>query len=444
MKTGTYAKHALFAAATLALTGIMQPPPLRAADHGDSPTVGGDQGCDLGDLYAFLDPNDNDQVVLIATLRGFIVPAEAGNFGNFDPAMRLRFNIENTGDAKPDIFIDVTFTKRSVVAPATSPSQTAKIAFSGKVPSTFAGVKGRFEAAVSQPNLDPTPPAQNVVSLSNAKNPMPGVQFFAGVVDDPFFFDIVGFNRFVGSVFAGTPDPTELDRARDSFAGYNIMGVALKMPASLLKSTKPGAPTIIGFSNSAGRKTEHSSKGEKVGSGAYSQVDRQGVPGINVVFIPYNRKNAYNGGTTIDDSKGKFTPDIAGTLTRLGTNSANIAILAGVAGIPLTVNPPAAQRTTGDYLRMETNRMLKPNPSLDALASPSDEGGGSDTTNGFPNGRRLRDDVIDTVLNLVTNGVVTTGDGVDASEFVNQDVFPFLPLPHQPLDNPETDDNTRN
>ncbi len=443
MKTGKYAKRALFAAATLALTGIIQPPALRAADHGDSPTVGSDQGCDLADLYAFLDPNDNDQVVLIATLRGFIVPSEAGNFGNFDPAMRLRFNIENTGDATPDMFIDVTFSKRLVAEGEASPSQTAKIAFSGKVPSAFAGVKGRFEAAVSQPNLAAmAPPRTTPDDLASMKNPTPGIKFFAGVADDPFFFDIVGFNRFVSSVLAGTPDTTHLARARDSFAGYNVMGVALRIPVGLLRSTKANAGTKIGVNTTAGRKTEHSSKGEKVGVGAYSQVDRQGVPGINVVFIPYNRKNAYNGATTIDDSKGKFTADIAKTLTDLGTDATNIGILAGVAGIPLTPNPPKADRTTGDYLRLETDKALMPNPAMGGETA----GGGFDATNGFPlNGRRLRDDVIDTVLFYVLNQpAINPGDGVNASEELNLNVFPFLPLPHQPFANGVLDDKTRN
>src|SRR4051794_28997010 len=94
-------------AATLA-----SPHPMRAADHGDAPSVASDQGSDLADVYAFLDPNNNDRVILVGTLRGFIVPGEASNFGLFDPNARFTFNIENTGDYKPDMFIDVQFTKR--------------------------------------------------------------------------------------------------------------------------------------------------------------------------------------------------------------------------------------------------------------------------------------------------------------------------------------------
>ena len=443
MKIITTTKRALLAAATLALTGMIQPPILRAADHGDGPTVASDQGCDLADLYAFLDPGDNSQVVLICTLRGFIVPSEAGNFANFDPAVRLRFNIENTGDAKPDIFIDVNFSKREIITGATAPSQKATVAFSGKVPSTLAGAKGRFLADVTQPTLANTAPTPAGVSLGNLKNPTPGISFFAGEVDDPFFFDIVGFNRFTKSVvahFATTMNPpaidfTTLDRARDSFAGYNVMSVALRMPASILKSTKEGALTKIGVSASSGRKTEHTVKGAKVGSGAYAQVDREGIPGANVVFIGYNRKNEYNGSTTLDDANGKFTPDIAATLTSLGTDSAHIGILAGVAGIPLTAKPTAAQRGTGDFLRLQLDPMVIGN---------SGNGGGDNAGAGFPNGRRLKDDVIDTVLFLVTNEALTTGDKVGASDVAPQNAFPFVATPQQPRVNGTVEDNTRN
>src|SRR3954451_14324105 len=90
--------------------------PVRAADHGDAPNVAGDQAADLGDTYAFLDPNDNRQVVFIMTFRGFIVPGEAVNFVTFDPNVLYRFDIENTGDAKSDLAIDVTFSPRTAAA----------------------------------------------------------------------------------------------------------------------------------------------------------------------------------------------------------------------------------------------------------------------------------------------------------------------------------------
>src|SRR6266567_4730832 len=95
--------------AVSALTGRLS----RAADHGDAPNVAGDQGADLADVYFFLDPNDNSKLILITTVRGFIVPGEAVNFAIFDPSVQFRLEIENTGDAKPDEFFEISFSPRS-------------------------------------------------------------------------------------------------------------------------------------------------------------------------------------------------------------------------------------------------------------------------------------------------------------------------------------------
>src|SRR5262245_46867227 len=83
-----------------------------AADHGDGPGVGVDRSADTNDAYFFLDPNDNSRVVMILTVNGFIVPAEAVNFGVFDHNLRYRFEIEADGNATPDGFIDVTFSEK--------------------------------------------------------------------------------------------------------------------------------------------------------------------------------------------------------------------------------------------------------------------------------------------------------------------------------------------
>ena len=65
--------------------GLAATQAVRASDHGDAPNVDNDSGADIADLYAFLDPNDNTQVVMLGTVHGFIVPGEAGGFAKFDP-----------------------------------------------------------------------------------------------------------------------------------------------------------------------------------------------------------------------------------------------------------------------------------------------------------------------------------------------------------------------
>ncbi|HEY6070045.1 MAG TPA: DUF4331 family protein, partial [Chthoniobacterales bacterium] len=206
-------------------------PILRAADHGDGPAVANDASADLNDLYLFLDPNDNSRVVLEMTMRGFIVPGEAVNFGIFDPKLVYRFLIEGTGDAVPDAQIDVTFTPRTTTAAA----QMATIRMDRGSTKVF-----EFNAPATNPTLNPTPPAQVVTTDSTS-----GVSFFAGEVDDPFFFDIPAFSRFVAAVRSGAPNPAAaFIRGRDSFAGYNTMSIALSIPKALL----PSAKNVIGVS----------------------------------------------------------------------------------------------------------------------------------------------------------------------------------------------------
>ena len=388
---------------------------VRAADHGDAPNLAADQGADLGDVYFFLDPNDNTKAVLIMTVHGFIAPGEAVNFAIFDEKIRYRFGLENTGDAKVDSFIDVTFSARSAdPGPAGKEilqiprAQTAAI----KLPNG-----NTFNAPVLNPSLAATPPAQTVTT-----DPASGVSFFAGEVDDPFFFDIPGFSRFIASVRNGSPDPTQLTRGRDTFAGYNILAIALRVPVSLIK----GPGNVIGLEAMTQRATQFVKKGKGKGRGKikkigpFGTIDRMGNPAVNVALIPFNRKNEYNGATPLDDAAGRFANDIIATLTALGTNSTNIGILASVAV------------THGDFVH------------LDVSIANTGTGGGTNSTAAFPNGRRLQDDVIDTLLNIITNGAITTGDNVDANDLAFTDTFPFLAQSQQPFAPGTLDDNTRN
>ena len=190
----------------------------RAADHGDAPTAGADRSTDIADVYTFLDPNDNSRLVIIFNVGGFIVPGDAANFGFFDPALRYRLELETTGDAIPDMSIQYTF------EPRTGSANTPQMA-------TIDLPKGRrFHAPTTASTTGATPNPQVITT-----DPVTGAKFFAGLVDDPLFFDIPAFSAFVSSVRSGAPNPTLLQRGRDSFAGYNVTSIAISLPISLLK-----------------------------------------------------------------------------------------------------------------------------------------------------------------------------------------------------------------
>jgi len=375
-----------------------------AADHAEASLVAGFPGGDIADVYAFMDPNDNSKVILAMDVEGFIVPSEMVNLGFFSPEIMFEFQIENTGDAVPDKFIDVVFTPQT----SRTQPQTATVTFS---------TGQTFTAPTTVPSLNPTAPAFNVTT-----NAATGVSFFAGMTDDPFFFDIVGFNRFVASVTSGSPDPTKLQRGRDSFAGYSIHMIALSVPATMLKGS---AGNVIGINGVTfkQKKAVLPGDGTTFGAGKFVQFDRMATPAINTVLIPYPRKNEYNASTPADDAAGKFANDIVATLTSLGTSMPNINTLASIAV------------TKGDFLRLDTSIA---NTTLGVGEKVTMPG-----FTGFPNGRRPGDDVIDTIIYFVTNQGITTGDHVDANDVPFGSAFPFFAPPHQPLDS-GTDDGTRN
>jgi len=388
------------ACAAFLLFALSLSAPIFAADHGESPNNAYDRATDIADVYFFVDPGDSSKVVLLFTITGFIVPGENVNFGLFDPNVRYSLRFENSGDARPDAFIDVMFGPRRPPEP-----QMATINFPDG---------STLRAPVTNPsNTAPQSPTP-VITSDNAT----GVSFFAGETDDPFFFDIPGFGRFIGSILGGRPDPSVLQRGRDTFAGYNILSIAIRVPISMLRGS---SGNIIGV-NGATERRQHQSilpGGIIEGRGRWVQQDRAGIPAVNVALIPFARKNAYNSATMIDDANLMFANDIIGTLRALGTNEPTINALANLAVL------------RGDYSRLNTSI---PNVG---------PGGGNNAAAGFPNGRRPQDDVIDTILTLVANGT-RIGDSVDRNEVTFRDEFPFLAPSHQPLPPGTIDDRTRN
>src|SRR5258706_5273437 len=381
-----------------------------AADHAESTSVAGDPGADIGDVFAFLDPNDNSKVVLALDVEGFVVPSELANLSFFSPDVLYRFEIENTGDAIADQTIDITFSPQT----SRGQPQTATV----RLPRTKGGKYiNFFTAHTTLQTLNPAAHPFTVTTDSRS-----GASFFAGLTDDPFYFDIVGFNRFVGSVLGGSPDPTRLQRARDSFAGYNIHMIAVEVPAALLRGSNGNIVGINGVTMRQ-RSSTRQNTGEVINSGDYVQVDRMATPAVNTALIPFPRKNEYNASTPQDDANGRFAGDIVGTLTALGTNGTNIGILASVAV------------ANGDYLRLNLGTA---NTSLGFGERATTPG-----YTGFPNGRRPGDDTVDVLLYFISNQGLTMGDNGNSNDVPLGGVFPFFAPPNQPLENPAVD-NTQN
>ncbi len=391
---------------SLCLAAQTIPPTLTSAsDHIDSPIITHDRSSDLADTFAFLDPNDNSKVVLIMSTQGFVVSGEHFGMAIFDHNIRYRFEIENTGDAKPDQFIDVLYSPGlGRVTP-----QTATI----ELPN---GRKFTAQTTVSDQEYK----APEFVITNNSEN---NAAFYAGVADDPFFLDDTGANRFVASSIMnpGRPNKSLLSErgGRDTYAGFNTMITAVSVPASMLK----GRGGVIGINAvTQRRERQRIGKNNRVeGDGDWVTVDRDGGPLVNNGLIPPPRKDEYNAASTEDDAKGKFKDDLVKSLKGLGTDDAHIAMLA------------KAAVTTGDILR------------LDLSIPNKGSGGGNNKDGGFGKmgGRRLQDDVVDGVFTIINNGK-PLGDKVDRNEVPFLDKFPFVAKPHQPFPpGSGADDRTR-
>lgn len=382
---------------------------VRAADHGDAPAASNDLGADINDVYFFLDPNDNSRVIILLTVHGFIASGENANFGVFDPAIRYRLNLELTGDATPDAFIDMRFSRRLATNAMPQP-QTATVRITG-----LGGPAANytFMAPATNPSLAAVAPETVVTTDATT-----GIQFFAGLHDDPFFFDIPAFSRFFASVRAGTPNPAVFQRGRDTFAGYNTLSIGFSIPATLLRARGNNSAGVFAATQRQSPQIYNTRTGQLQGFGRWVNIDRMGNPAVNVVLVPFNFKDEFNSGTPVEDANLRFLGPIASTLGLLGTDQTSVNILRSIA------------IDRGEILR------------LDLTLGNSGPGGGNNAGVGFPNGRRVQDDVVD-ILNFLLNNRNPLPDNANGNDLPFRNSFPFLALPQQPRDS-GVDDNTRN
>ncbi len=204
----------LVAAAGLGVTRF-----ITASDHKDSMLLAGDPAADIADIYTFRSPTNPANVVLAMTVSGFIPPSEASTTF-FDPNVLYQWKIDNDGDAVEDLVIQafVTGTGGHQVMHFRGPAKASEIGSTTRV------IEGPETATVAVSNT-PTP----IVATRN------GMTVFAGVRDDPFFFDLVQFKKIIAGQASAFRNP-----GVDTFAGTNVLAIVVELPSSMLGGTKLG------------------------------------------------------------------------------------------------------------------------------------------------------------------------------------------------------------
>lgn len=351
------------AAAGLAIAALPSTVTL-AADHREAPLIRQDLAADIADLYAFRSPSDPSRIVLAMTVNGFSAPSENTTF-TFAPDVRYSFRIDSTGDAVEDTRIDVTFADDGAGGQTYNYTVGSSIAVVGQ--------------AVTAPTLEPAPNAPIVNAGPE------GIVSFAGQRDDPFFFDVVGFNRFLAGTggFDGS----------DGFAGFNVSAIVFELPVRLVD----GGSDALQIWATTERRTATIRRSDagvlEFALGPLQQIERMGNPAVNTALVPAAKKDLYNIAVPANDAA-DFAGDLVASLESLGTNAKNIGILASVA-VP-------------DTLKFDAT-----------------------TASAFPNGRAPADDVVDTLLFFIFNQTPVP-DGADANDVPFLPSFPYLAPPHQP------------
>jgi hypothetical protein len=426
---------------------------VQASSHREAPLISSDPLADNTDVYAFVSPNAPDKVTLIANFIPFEAPYGGPNFFKFDDNVLYEIMVDNDGDAVEDVTFQFKF-RTDVRNPNTFLYNTGPItsldATTFNVRQFYSvtrieGPRRRGRGTVLATDL-PTPPVNvgfrstpNYEALAAAAvRPLPnGAQVFAGQRDDPFFVDLNVFD-----LLAVPPADT---RNFDGLAGFNVHTIAVEVPISTVTANgaRPSSGSdpnaVIGVWSTASRPSVTSRGGGQERHNAnYVQVSRLGHPLVNEVVIPRGVKDTFNALEPTGDSAAlSFVtdPEVPKLLSALFNIQSpptprNDLVTIFLRGIPNVNQKPNG--TPSEMLRL--NVAIPPTPNPNPLGVIGGDAGG------FPNGRRLVDDVVDISLRAMAGATPLTpsfnnginaqlGDGVAGNDKPFLTSFPFVATP---------------
>jgi uncharacterized protein DUF4331 len=379
-----------------------------ASSHREAPLISEDPSADNTDLYAFRSPDRPSTVTIVSNWIPAEDPAAGPNYYTFSPNAKYKINIDRTGDARPDIVYEFRF------------GRTAGAAFLGNTVQSWSMWRNRklFARGKTPPNsIGPrsTPNYRSLVEKSIVTKD--GIQIFAGQRDDAFYadigsiFDLVAFRKGTGNAGGG----------KDFFAGYAVHAIALQIPIAELNAKS----STIGVWASTER--PNVTVGGKLRRG-WTQVSRLGNPLVNEVVVPTPSKDVWNRSAPVNDKQYAgpvLTPLLAKLMNQLykvnapETNRDDLVAVFGTGVKGLNYTGP----TVADMLRLNYSIPVTPESKVSRMGVIGGDNGG------FPNGRRLGDDVIDiaeqVMAGFLKGNKVALGDGVNAGDVPALDSFPY-------------------
>jgi hypothetical protein len=462
------ASVAALAAGALAVSGVS------GSSHREAPGILVDPTADNADVYAFTAPDAPDKLTVVANWIPLEDPAGGPYFGKLDPKARYYVKIDNTGDGREDVAYRWQFKQRFrnpnsflYAAPTVDSVDDPDINFVQTYDlyrETYR--RGRQtgerriarDVPVAPDNVGPKTIPNYAQVSAGAVKPLPGGgKTFVGPADDAFFVDL-------GAVFDGI----NIDKpgrpgiglgnqggGKDDVAGYNTHSFVLQVPESdvtadgrsvsgtkrpnavvgVWATTERQRVSVLSSRHRGGRKSRYQRR--------WTQVSRLGNPLINEVMVPLGLKDKFNRTSPADDAANfgaaALAPEPARLLNALfglgvkETNRTDIvqALLTGVPGLTQIGSKPVPADT------------LKLNLGVPPSANPNRFGVLANDIAGFPNGRRLTDDVVDIELRVIAGALlpadqggkqIPLGDGVDQNDKPFRSTFPYVALPDSGFD----------
>ncbi|HEX5980486.1 MAG TPA: DUF4331 domain-containing protein [Thermoleophilaceae bacterium] len=454
-------KRLSFLAALLAVAVAV--PLSIGSSHREAPNILKDPTADNTDVWAFTAPDAPGKLTVVANWIPLADPAGGPNFYPLDENARYYVKIDSTGDGYEDVAYRWKFTTRfrnpnsflyaaptvdSVNDPDINLVQTYDLYKEtyNKNRRLVGSKRIVSNAPVVPDNVGPkTIPNYAQVEAGGVVPVKGGGRTIVAPADDAFFVDLGAIFDGVNIDKPGRPNIGLGNQGggKDDVAGYNTKSFVLQVPerevtrdGRSVSDMKSGNAVVGVWSTTERKRSSVFASGRKHGKdhSRYVQVSRLGNPLINEVIVPIGKKDKFNATSPADDAKnfGTFAlnPEPARILNALfglgiqETDRTDIvqALLTGVPGLTQIGKNPAAADT------------LKINLGVPPAAKPNRFGVLAGDLAGFPNGRRLTDDVVDIELRVIAGALLSPpkniplGDGVDQNDKPFRSQFPYVAL----------------
>ncbi|WP_042374023.1 DUF4331 domain-containing protein [Streptacidiphilus neutrinimicus] len=440
-----------------------------ASSHREAPLIAGDPKADNTDVYAFTSPDNPDMVTLVSNWIPFEEPNGGPNFYPFANDAHYNIKIDSRGTGKPDITYTWTFSDHirddanqflyntGVVNNLNDPTLNFRQTYTLTATYADGSVKTLVNDAPAAPSNVGKASMPNYASLrQQALVSLPdGGRTFAGQASDPFFLDLRVFDLLYGGNLKET--------GHNTLAGYNVNTIVLQVPKKdLALNGNPGRNPVIGVWSTTDRQgAQVSSSQSKGGEGAaaaaagWHQVSRLGNPLVNEVVVPLKYKDAFN--ALPPDQDHTVTPVVDKVKFPIVPN-----LIQSIYGIPAPAGPrndlveifltgickacgPIQADLNSQMLNADASKSaftpaeeLRLNMAVPPSANPNRLGVLGADLAGYPNGRRLNDDVVDIELQALEGAAQTgkivpalaAGDGVNTPYRQPSGTFPYVALPN--------------